>query len=96
VGGGLPTATSGTTEPPTYLQKTYPKCNGKKVPADLNVQFLGEVACDSGVAFENLHCRPTDKYPRRTGIVMHPLPKHLKTMPDPCAGVPKNPWCKSP
>ena len=24
---------------------------------------------------------------------MHPLPKGLKTMPNPCAGVPANPWC---
>ena len=33
-------------------------------------------------------------YPRVTKIVMHPLPKGLKTMPNPCAGVPSNPWCK--
>jgi len=27
---------------------------------------------------------------------MHPLPtKQLKSMPNPCAGVPKNPWCKA-
>jgi hypothetical protein len=25
--------------------------------------------------------------------MMHPLPKHLATMPNPCAGVPVNPWC---
>jgi hypothetical protein len=24
---------------------------------------------------------------------MHPLPKNLPTMPNPCKGVPANPWC---
>jgi len=24
---------------------------------------------------------------------MHPLPSGLATMPDPCSGVPANPWC---
>ncbi|HUJ33658.1 MAG TPA: hypothetical protein VLW51_00505 [Solirubrobacteraceae bacterium] len=32
-------------------------------------------------------------YPRRKKVVMHRLPKHLATMPNPCAGVPSNPWC---
>ncbi len=27
---------------------------------------------------------------------MHPLPANLSTMPDPCAGVPGNPWCSAP
>jgi hypothetical protein len=88
VGGGAPTSS------PSNAQQMYPKCNGKKVPADLNLQFLAEVACDSQVEFNGLGCLPTDNYPRRTKVVMHPLPKKLKTMPDPCAGVPKNPWCK--
>jgi hypothetical protein len=26
-------------------------------------------------------------------VVMHALPKHLRTMPNPCKGVPRNPWC---
>ena len=29
----------------------------------------------------------------RTGVVMHPLPKGIPTMPNPCAGVPANAWC---
>jgi hypothetical protein len=34
-------------------------------------------------------------YPRATDIVTHPLPPacELPTMPNPCAGVPANPWC---
>jgi hypothetical protein len=27
--------------------------------------------------------------------VMHALPKHLTTMPNPCTGVPANPWCRA-
>jgi hypothetical protein len=97
VGGGPPTATPTTTEPPSMLQQTYPRCNGKKVPPNTNLQFIEEAACDSQIAFPpggTIPCAPTDHYPRRTKIVMHPLPKKLKTMPNPCAGVPKNPWCK--
>ncbi len=26
---------------------------------------------------------------------MHPLPSGLATMPDPCSGVPANPWCSN-
>ena len=26
---------------------------------------------------------------------MHKLPKHLATMPNPCKGVPANPWCRA-
>ena len=35
---------------------------------------------------------PTGQYPRRANVVMHPLPR-LAAMPNPCAGVPANPWC---
>jgi hypothetical protein len=54
-------------------------------------------------------CPPGSHYPRQTKVVMHPLPgarpkghlpaienpasAHLKTMPNPCKGVPANPWC---
>jgi hypothetical protein len=63
--------------------------------------FTAEVACDSQffsaltmVLGPNAGCLPTDQYPRSNGkVVMHPLPKNLATMPNPCAGVPANPWC---
>lgn len=90
VGGGAPTSS------PTDAQTLYPKCNGKKTE-DANLPFIEEVACDAGVPLPGgttPPCAPTDKYPRRTKVVLHPLPKKLETMPNPCAGVPKNPWCK--
>ena len=39
-------------------------------------------------------CPPGAHYPKQTKISILPLPK-LLTMPDPCAGVPANPFCSS-
>ena len=39
-------------------------------------------------------CQPGDHYPRAHGLpVMRRLPRNLKSMPNPCAGVPANAWC---
>ena len=78
------------------LQSQYSSCSGQPVAANLNPLFLDEVLCDTQVALlagQSVPCLPTDHYPRQTKVVMHPLPKHLKTMPNPCKGVPSNPWC---
>lgn len=82
---------------PPLLQSLYPSCSGLPIP-DLNLPFLDEVACDSqtvsiGPVPASALCLPGANYPRRTEIVMHPLPTNLPTMPNPCAGVPANPWC---
>ncbi|HEY1634206.1 MAG TPA: hypothetical protein VGF64_05565 [Acidimicrobiales bacterium] len=83
---------------PPLLQTLYPTCTGQTVPPDLNVPFLDEVACDSqsaslGPVSSGTLCLPGTNYPRRTQVVMHPLPPDLASMPNPCAGVPANPWC---
>jgi hypothetical protein len=75
------------------LEVKYPKCDGHTVPADLNIAFLNESVCDTQVHLPPFGCLPTDSYPRQQHIVMHPLPRGLKTMHNPCAGVPANPWC---
>jgi hypothetical protein len=77
------------------LETEYPTCTKNNVPPNFNGPFLNEVLCDSQVSLPPLGCQPGDHYPRRTKVVMHPLPptKKLKTMPNPCAGVPTNPWC---
>jgi hypothetical protein len=86
------------TSSPPDLQTLYPACTGATVPPDANAAFADQVACDSesisigGVPGGSL-CPPGAHYPRRTQVVMHPLPTGLATMPDPCAGVPVNPWC---
>jgi hypothetical protein len=91
------TNTSGTVKSsPSNLQQMYPSCDGSTAAPNLNPVFLAEVACDSQLAITPLGgtpCLPTDHYPRRTKVVMHPLPSGLTTMPHPCGGVPANPWC---
>jgi hypothetical protein len=78
------------------LQTTHPSCNGMPVfSGSSNAAFLAEVLCDSQVELSPgvpAAC-PTGQYPRRTHVIMHALPSHLATMPNPCAGVPANPWC---
>ena len=92
VGGG-----DVTTSPP-LAQTLYPACTGATVPPDLNAPFIDEVACDSesvqiGPVAGGAACLPGSNYPRLAHVVMHPLPSGLATMPDPCDGVPANPWC---
>ena len=79
------------------MQRSHTTCNGQAEPANTNSQFLGEVLCDSQVETTPgvpAQC-PTGKYPRRQFVKMHALPpaRELPTMPNPCAGVPANPWC---
>jgi hypothetical protein len=78
------------------LQVKSPSCTGELVPAGASdARLLGEAVCDSllePIPGQPRTC-PTGHYPQGTHVVMHPLPKDLPTMPDPCAGVPANPWC---
>jgi hypothetical protein len=76
-------------------QQASPICTSTPVAANPNIPFLNEVLCDSGVKVSGFGCQPGDHYPRATRIVMHKLPRHLATMPNPCAGVPANPWCRA-
>jgi hypothetical protein len=92
------------TSAPSGLESQFPTCNGKKVlaPEVSNPQgllFTAEVACDSGIglaAGQSLPCPPGSHYPKVTTPVIHPLPaaSELVTMPNPCGGVPANPWCR--
>ena len=77
------------------LETKYPTCTKSDVPPNPNIPFLNEVLCDSQVKVTGFGCQPGDHYPRRTHAVMHPLPPRgkLPTMPNPCQGVPANPWC---
>jgi hypothetical protein len=88
------------TTAPSGLQQMYPVCKGRMAaPTDSNPRglvFTEEVACDATLPLPlvgKAPCAPTDHYPRRKRVTMHPLPRHLRTMPHPCQGVPANPWC---
>ena len=90
--GGKPATTS-----PLLAQTVFGSCSGQTTPPNGNAAFLSQVLCDAqfngpGTA----SCPPgVGPYPRATHIRMRRLPKHLKTMPNPCAGVPKTPWCRA-
>jgi hypothetical protein len=93
-GGQLTTSPSG-------LQESKPHCGGT-VPPDLNLPFFNQIACDSQVFAGTIPgtsqspCPPGANYPQRTRVDMPPLPTaQLPTMPNPCAGVPANPWCRT-
>jgi hypothetical protein len=88
------TDTGGTvTSSPSGLQQTNSACGQPAVAPDPNAPFVSQVNCDSEFFGPGSPCPPGASYPRRTTVVMHPLPAGLPSMPDPCAGVPANPWC---
>jgi hypothetical protein len=87
VGGGAVTSS------PSGLQQSKPTCSGNASP-DPNPAMTNQVLCDTQF-FGSTPCTPGSNYPRQTKVVMHPLPKGLRTMPNPCKGVPANKWCRA-
>jgi hypothetical protein len=78
---------------PVTLQTLQAKCGnplGYPDPVS-DAALLAEVGCATQ-AFFSCPALPLANYPRRTGVVMQPVPAQV-SMPDPCAGVPANPWC---
>jgi hypothetical protein len=100
--GGNPTRCfKGNTDPsslttsPSGLQQSFPVCSGASVPANPNGPLVAELLCGNTGAIAGIHvpCPGGKPYPTRTRVIMPPLPSGLATMPNPCAGVPVNPWC---
>jgi hypothetical protein len=88
----------GVTSSPADLQSTNGTCgqvNQGGEPVNLanasNPDSLtGQVICATELLGP---CDPTfGSYPRSSEVVLMPLPAE-PTMPDPCVGVPTNPWC---
>jgi hypothetical protein len=78
---------------PVLLQLTQGICGnplGYPDPAS-DAVLLAQAGCATQLLFS---CPGTvvAHYPRRTTVVMHALPAQ-PSMPNPCAGVPQNPWC---
>jgi len=88
---------AGLTTSPAGLEQTQPACTGV-APANVNVPLVEEILCgnEGSLVGASISCPGGKPYPKPTHVVMHPLPKNLATMPDPCAGVPVNPWCPGP
>ncbi len=74
---------------PANLEATQPTCDGTAAKATGAGDLLTQALCDTSFG----SCPAGAKYPKTTGVVMHPLPSSLPTMPDPCKGVPANAWC---
>jgi hypothetical protein len=78
---------------PKSMATTQANCHnpdGYPDPASSGT-LLTQLACATQILFQ---CPPSPgmDYPRTTKVVMHPLPTQ-RSMPNPCAGVPTNPWC---
>ena len=85
---------SAPTPPPTAARRrtsrqTQPTCGPLTTAANTGGPLLGQVLCDTGFGT----CPAGAHYPTATGVVMHPLPTDLPSMPNPCEGVPANAWC---
>ena len=88
---------SGLTTSPAGLEQSQPTCNGAAAPALTNVPLIEEILCGNEGVLVGISapCPGGKPYPRRTHVVMHPLPDP-PTMPNPCRGVPPNPFCARP
>ena len=70
------TDTGGTlTSSPSGLQQSNATCGQTAVAPDPNSSFIAQVNCDAQF-FGNV-CPPGANYPRRSNVVMHPLPSGL-------------------
>jgi hypothetical protein len=85
-GGGEPTSE------PKLIQTTHGTCSSPDTGGEPTTSVLAaQAACDSQLVAE-CPSGPGANYPRTTDVKMLPLPEE-PTMPNPCEGVPKDPWC---
>jgi hypothetical protein len=76
---------------PPGLEQLQPVCGVPSTSTNSDSELLAQVECDSGLGT----CPAGASYPAKTGVKLAALPSNLPTMPNPCAGVPSNPWCSS-
>ena len=76
--------------PATILTPLFARC-GTPNAGDVSV-LTAQLVCDSG-AFGSCPDLPMLTYPRSTGVTLIPVSFNQPTMPNPCSGVPSNPWC---
>ena len=78
---------------PLLLQTLQARCGNPLGYPDLasTTVLLAQVGCATQALFK-CSSSTVAHYPRRTHVVMAPMPVQA-TMPNPCAGVPDNPWC---
>jgi hypothetical protein len=76
---------------PGDLERVQASCGASTKSSETGGPLLAQVECDAGF----LPCSSTEVYPKRTVTTLAKVPGHLPTMPNPCVGVPANPWCPS-
>jgi hypothetical protein len=76
---------------PANLEQLQPVCGVPSTATNLDNELLTQVECDSGLGT----CPAGASYPTKSGVKLAPFPSGLTTMPNPCVGVPSNPWCSS-
>ena len=81
------------TTTPVNLQVTSAICRQPGAGDPVTSPLASQAICDTQL-FAPCPSAPGTQYPRVTKVVMHPLPS-LKSDPNPCSGVPSNPWCSS-
>jgi hypothetical protein len=79
------------TSEPADLQATHTDCAAAGHGDDITSELASQVLCDTEL-ISKCAADATHQYPRTTKVTARKLPK-LKTMPNPCKGVPANPWC---
>ncbi len=75
---------------PANLEQTQRTCGVATTAGNTGGDLFPQVLCDTGLG----PCPSGANSPETNGtVVLKPLPRSLRTMPNPCAGVPANPWC---
>ena len=77
---------------PSSLEAKQPTCGITTTKGKTGGQLLFQVLCDARLS----SCPPGANYPTPNGtVILQPVPSGLPTMPNPCKGVPANPWCNN-
>ena len=82
---------AGLSAAPPRLQQTNGTCGAAHEGAQLGSSLTAQVICATEV-FGPCAPKRGEAYPRATKVALPALAKQT-TMPNPCAGVPDNPWC---
>ncbi len=85
VGGGSLTSY------PLEIQATHGTCGQPNTGEPASSVLAAQATCDSQLLAKCPEV-PGEDYPRSSEVKLLPLPQE-KSMPNPCAGVPANPWC---
>jgi hypothetical protein len=89
--GNTDTSGTVTSEPKAIQSPPHSECGIPDSGESLASPLGAQVACDTGF-FAQCPSTVVANYPKKTTVVLQPLPTQ-PTMPNPCAGVPRNPWC---